>query len=372
MKVLYIGVYKDGTGWGNAAKDYILAMDAVGIDVVPRALKLNDRKIDVHPRILELEKKSVIGANVVIQHILPHYFEYNSDLKCIGAFATETSNFRVSSWGQKCNMLDQLWVFNQQSKNEACMNSGVHKPIEVVHHTSDISKFERTYEPFNFPELEDTFKFYFIGEAVRRKNLPSLIKAFHLEFDIYEPVSLLIKAHLPGLSAEESEKHLSQLIKNIKEGIKVNDSNKYKKEILITDYMNEEEIMQLHTTCDCFVMPSHGEAWSIPTFDAMAMGKTPIVTECTGFLDYINSDVGWLIPATTEPVFGVLDGFRDLYTGKENWWNPDINQLRKMMREAYENDKLRKEKSENGVKHAYNFSYDKIGQKIKDLLWLRR
>ena len=37
-KVLYIGHYKDGTGWGNAALNNILAMDAVGIDVVPRAI----------------------------------------------------------------------------------------------------------------------------------------------------------------------------------------------------------------------------------------------------------------------------------------------------------------------------------------------
>ena len=43
MKVLYIGHYKDGdTGWANASKDTVLAMDAAGIDIVPRALKLNE------------------------------------------------------------------------------------------------------------------------------------------------------------------------------------------------------------------------------------------------------------------------------------------------------------------------------------------
>ncbi len=41
MKVLYIGCYRDHTGWGQAAIDYILAMDSVGIDVVCRPLKLN-------------------------------------------------------------------------------------------------------------------------------------------------------------------------------------------------------------------------------------------------------------------------------------------------------------------------------------------
>ena len=34
MKVLYLGHYKEGTGWSQAAIDYILAMDSVGIDVV--------------------------------------------------------------------------------------------------------------------------------------------------------------------------------------------------------------------------------------------------------------------------------------------------------------------------------------------------
>ena len=38
MKVLYIGHYKDGTGWGSAAIDNILALDAVGVKVVPRAI----------------------------------------------------------------------------------------------------------------------------------------------------------------------------------------------------------------------------------------------------------------------------------------------------------------------------------------------
>ena len=41
MKVLYIGCYRDHTGWGQAAIDYILSMDSVGIDVVCRPLKLN-------------------------------------------------------------------------------------------------------------------------------------------------------------------------------------------------------------------------------------------------------------------------------------------------------------------------------------------
>ena len=40
MKVLYIGNYRDGTGWANACINNILALDSVGVDVVPRAIPI--------------------------------------------------------------------------------------------------------------------------------------------------------------------------------------------------------------------------------------------------------------------------------------------------------------------------------------------
>ena len=42
MKVLYLGYYRDGTGWAKAAQNYILALQSAGVDVVPRYVKLND------------------------------------------------------------------------------------------------------------------------------------------------------------------------------------------------------------------------------------------------------------------------------------------------------------------------------------------
>ena len=83
MKVLYLGNWRDGTGWGNAAQGYILSLDAAGIDVVPRHIKLNDREIEVPERILELERRSHKNCDVVIQHVLPHYLDYNGSEKIL-------------------------------------------------------------------------------------------------------------------------------------------------------------------------------------------------------------------------------------------------------------------------------------------------
>jgi hypothetical protein len=57
MKILYIGHYKEFGGWSQAATDQILALDEAGVDLACRNITLTSDKPNVHPRILELEKK---------------------------------------------------------------------------------------------------------------------------------------------------------------------------------------------------------------------------------------------------------------------------------------------------------------------------
>ena len=141
MKVLYIGCYRDLTGWGQAATDYILAMDSVGIDVVCKPLKLNQNLGAIPERIIELESKDSAGADICIQHVLPHYMDYNGRFKKnIALYATETSHFKGSSWASRINQLDEAWVINNEMV-EASKRSGVSLPIKVIPHASDVSKF---------------------------------------------------------------------------------------------------------------------------------------------------------------------------------------------------------------------------------------
>ena len=119
-------------------------------------------------------------------------------------------------------------------------------------------------------------------------------------------------------------------------------------------------------------MPSYGEAWSIPAFDAMGFGKTPICTNTGGMADYIG-DSGILVDGRWEPVSGMNDTFTDLFTGEENWYSVDINKLRKAMRKIYEmrNSKDSEEYTKmkrNGLLQATKYSHEEIGKLIKGLL----
>ena len=125
--------------------------------------------------------------------------------------------------------------------------------------------------------------------------------------------------------------------------------------------------MRLHATCDCFVSPSFGEAWGIPVFDAMAMGKTPICTLTGGPKDYLE-DCGWLVDSNKEPCFGMIDSFVEMYTGNEKWDRIDLESLRKSMRDAYTNSENRLKKADDGINRAYEYSYREVGTHMKNIL----
>lgn len=370
MKVLYIGCYRDGTGWANAAINYILSLDSAEIEVVPRFIKLNSRSGEVPKRIDELERKSDKNCDIVIQHILPHQLDYRGEFeKNISLYVAETDNCKGSAWPDRINLMDEAWVPNSHLAKDFCINSHIAKPHFVIPHACDISKYQKQYNKLEIPHLKNKFVFYYIGEITRRKNIGALMKAFHLEFEKNEDVALLVKGHIPGQSPDQAESHLREMSNKIKEGLKLyKQGSSYHQEVFICDYLTDEQVFDIHSTCDCFVSASFGEAWGIPIFDAMAMGKTPICSNNGGPADFLKSGGGILTDCRVEPCFGVFDSFDDLYTGRENWYSVDINLMRKNMREIFEDSEKRKSIASLGFNAAYDYSYMNVGKIMKNTI----
>ncbi len=365
---MFIGHYKDGStsGWANAAKDTILAMDSVGIDIVPRALKLNEAPINIPSRILELEDRSIASCDVCIQNVLPHHLDYNGRFKKNIAYCVyETTGAKLSGWAAKINTMDELWV--PSSYSATCFTTmGVTIPIKVVPYAFDMSKYTPR-EKIEHTELDGNFVFYTIGDLTKRKDFLSLVKAFHLEFSPNEPVKLLIKTSKHGLSGQECAKvvidQCSQVKKEMKLYRRVED---YSNEVIIGDTVDDEGLMRIHSTGDCFVTTSHGEGWCIPLFDAIAMGK-PVVHP-RGMFDYSVSP--YIVDTHTEPVFGMSDTFFELSSSREEWNTVNIDDLRCAMRAVIDD---RKEPwwddNINSAKvKIQKYSYENVGTLIKGLL----
>jgi glycogen synthase len=157
-----------------------------------------------------------------------------------------------------------------------------------------------------------------------------------------------------GKGNSESVRHT---IADIKEK---NKYMKYSDVLLINNMLSESEIMSLHKTCDNFVLPSRGEGWCIPAFDAMAMGSMPIVTKWGGFVEYINYETGHLIDAEMQPCWGMQN--QGVYTGYEHWAEPSLNNLIFTMDYVLniETKVIKDARVKQGKKMSERFSLDKL------------
>jgi glycosyltransferase involved in cell wall biosynthesis len=372
MNILFIGPYRQNDGWGSATKNYIKSLATQYKNLTIRPVFLAQSSNDeLDSDLLKYENTIYDNYDAVIQKTLPHCFFYDGRYKKnIGLTELETNNLSNSECISNMNRMDEIWVPSNQ-ENKCLMKSGVNKPIKVISQPLDtafIKKYSDHKLAFN-NMIDKTFKFYFIGEYTERKNIEDLIISFNLAFDIDQPVSLILKTSIPGISPYDSNKIIEDTIESIKK--KLNIRTKYKKEIIITDRLSYKDVIGLHNSCDCLVAPSYGEAFCRPAAEALCLGKTPIVTDNTGMNDFINYDNGFLIKSHRTPVYvnnRPLSKDFDIYTANEYWYRPDMYDLINKMQTVYkmhkEDRKTLEQKREIGRNNTDQFSYENIGKKI--------
>ena len=378
MKVLFIGHYREQSGWGRAACEYILALDEVGVDVVCRAVKLNDIQAEIPERIKELENKSTDGAEICIQCLLPHQLHYNGNFKrniCIPFIDTieldrhpwisQMENFEIWS---PCVSLDAAIEDIKEYEDESCreINRAAIVPVPC-----DPSKYLSTQTPLDIGvDLSGKFIFYSIFDLTPRKNMLGLLKAFHTAFEPWEDVALIIKTGKFGKPADEVRSVCIDMNKKICQSLKLYPEGEYNNPIFITEQLTDEQIEQLHVLGDCFVLPTFGEAWCFPAFDAMGYGNKPIVTKNTSCDDYITDTTGTLCKSVPQPVSGMTDTFSEIFNGHEIWHEPSIIDFARSMRGMYEDRyvPIPKNNPQNGYERTMDFSRTVVGNKMKELL----
>jgi len=371
MKVLFVGVYRDGTGWGNSAIHHILALDSVGVDVVPRSVSIGNLSFKEPPdRILELEKKSDKDCDVLIQCVTPDYFIYDGRYRNIGLVATENRNVVYRRWGQNMNLMDELWVNNPDSKQ--CLLAGdlhgnpITKPIHV--HPIPMNLDVNTTRKMVLPCTSNTFKFYYCGELIQRKGIRQLLQAFHSEFRYNEAVALVVKLTHPSLSPLDLENWFNAIATKVKQELGIySDLRHFRKEIVFTNYMPYDDLQGLYNSCDCFCIPSHGESWSIPAAEAICHNNPVICTDAVGCSSYIK-DAAYILES--EPEYMCFDeSLRNpLLIGDELWSSINVTKLRNIMRQVYEDRELFQKKKEACQTVKQQFSYEKVGKLLKATL----
>lgn len=388
-KILYIAPYRDGTGYSNAALANILCFRKAGYNITTRSVRMSEPKSKEKCIVDNLEKGDLKNISVVIEHNLPSTFEKKNDLKTIGVFHYETTHLSNPLWIESMNKLDEIWVECIQQKC-ACINSGVIVPVKILPYSVDLKKYENKLKPLDISILKDRCVYYSISENTRRKNIAGLIRGYYAAFTQKENVLLIIKTSALGMNSQQTMKLMQGFISDIKKATHIHSDNQnYPPVIILTEYLSEEQLAQLHVSSNIFVSCSHGEAGCIPAYDSMGFGNPVIVSNWGNFpeLCYEQAekywepeketfrhpgeiDVGWLIPGQLSTCFGQLNASQFEYRGTEKWFDMCVPDCIKILQKSYSEWKdgsLEKRglAAKERIKH---FSYESVGKIVKELL----
>jgi len=168
----------------------------------------------------------------------------------------------------------------------------------------------------------------YVGTVQPRKNLTTLIEAFHLLLK-EKPEYFLVIVGKKGWLYEE-------IFNKVKE---LNLKNK----VIFTGYLEEQELGYVYQNASLFVLPSFYEGFGIPILEAMNF-NCPVISSFTSSLPEIGGDAC-------------------LY------FEPSSSQdLKNKMLEFLENEQLRKELVKKGKERVKLFSWEKCGEETLEVI----
>ncbi len=365
MKIAYISVYRDGTGYGKFAENMILALDRAGADVVPVWITLSQNPSKCHPRVEELENRNVDNVDIVIQQVLPSHFCRVEGVKNIGLFFWETTHFRGSGWQNSCNLMDEIWVVTEEQK-DACIKSGVSTPIKIIDSPKEFSEYKKKKDVFKIsPYIDNTYKFYTVSDFSYRKNMFGLINSFLSTFTSQDNVSLIIKGFVTGKSYDDSFNYIKSSIQEIKTGLRRPEFS-YPRIVFINRRFTDKEMGSLHATCDCFVSLSRGEGDGIPIVDAAGHKNITISPKWNGPKKNMSGTGHLLIADLIEKnVTGMSHQISGLYNSDETWFEASSFTMSRYMRDVYDNQEKYKEIASDSHKELENrFDLGRVGESL--------
>jgi glycosyltransferase involved in cell wall biosynthesis len=221
---------------------------------------------------------------------------------------------------------DQFWCPSEWQK-QCTINQGYPaEKIFVVPEAVDGNLFKPDYFNYNLNMYKDNrFKFILIGRWEYRKSTKEIIETFIKTFQKNEPVDLILavdNADYAFDGMKTTEERLARF--NLKD-----DRLKILNFLPILDYINYLKNGHVYLSC------SRSEGWGIPLIEAIACGTPAIYSDCSGQLEFAKGK--------GHPV--KIAGEKPMPKGVGNYYEPDFEDLSKVMRDVYINYWKYKEKA---------------------------
>jgi glycosyltransferase involved in cell wall biosynthesis len=267
--------------------------------------------------------------DIRISYCLPHRAKIAPNKTNIMYAMWETDQY-PKEWVNIINTNAQYFFAGCDSLVKSASKAGVKCPIIPINATLDTKEWSPIGPKLSINEIpENHVKFLFIGNFIPRKNLEQLLLGFAVAFDGYEDVSLIIKTWAAGNDAN-GKKHIGDAVRHIY-GKATGLHNKPKISV-ISDVLEESQIIGLIRYCDVYTTVSKGEGFDLPLMQAMALEKLIVTTRFLAHSDYLNDQNSINVRHSLTPCIEASAPFYDSY---QMWSVPDMDSYISSLREAY-------------------------------------
>jgi glycosyltransferase involved in cell wall biosynthesis len=162
--------------------------------------------------------------------------------------------------------LDAIRILHLSQEKITTIPLGIHPDFHPI---QDQTALQACREKYRLPP---TFILY-VGLVEPRKNLPVLLKAYHLLLQKQSPPPLVIAGRM-GWGAQEVLQHIKQL------GLQ--------DKVIFTGYVAAADLPLVYNLAQLFVYPSRYEGFGFPPLEAMACGTPTITSAISAMPDHVG------------------------------------------------------------------------------------
>jgi hypothetical protein len=234
-------------------------------------------------------------------------------------------------------VMDEIWTPSQFGRRLLIANGLDADRIHVVPEGVDPDVFR----PRERERGARRFRFLCVGKWEQRKATDLLVDAFCDEFAGDESVELVMHCWNPWIPRFDLVATLARAVRG------------RTARVLASLPLPGSRLAELYNDADAFVLPTRAEGWGLPVVEAMSCGLPVIVTDYSAPADYLSEDVAY--PLRVEKLVDVYDSFffpEGAAAGQ--WAQPDVGQLRSLMRHVFEHRDEAREKGRRAREEVCN------------------
>jgi len=136
---------------------------------------------------------------------------------------------------------------------------------------------------------------------------------------------------------------------------------------VILDMLSKTDLLELHASCDCFVLFHRAEGWGLPHFEASMMGKPVITTGYSANMEFTRPEHSYLAGYKQIPITG-MEWF-PWYTPNMTWADPDVDDCRRLMQHVFRNQGEARRKGKLAKAFVQSrFTWPVVGAQMKKRL----